>query len=191
MDDYSYELKIPKDRVAVLIGTEGEMKNQLEEATETKLDIDSQEGEVKIVGSDALKLYQTREIVRAIGRGFNPDIAMLLLKQDYIFELINLMDFVKGKNHLLRVKGRIIGTEGKSRKTIEMLTETHVSVYGKTVGVIGLMEGVQEARKAIEALLSGSSHANVYKGLERFRREQRRMKAMMEEGYDGKVSDVK
>ena len=72
------------------------------------------------------------------------------------------------------MKGRIIGAEGKSRRTIEELTETNVSVYGKTVSIIGLAEGVDMARRAIETLLSGSPHANVYKWLEKKRRELKR-----------------
>lgn len=185
-DEYSYDLKIPKDRVAVLIGKDGETKKQLEEASKTKLNVDSAEGDVKILGKDALLLFQTREIIRAIGRGFNPDIALLLLKQDFIFELINLHDFVKGKNHLLRVKGRIIGSEGKSRKTIEGLTDAYISVYGKTVGIIGDMEAVQEARKAIEALLTGSTHSSVYASLERYKREIKGRATMLIETKNSK-----
>ena len=75
-EEFSYELKIPKERVAVLIGKKGEIKKQIEQATNTKLKIDSKEGDVEISGEDALKLYATREIIRAIGRGFNPEIAM-------------------------------------------------------------------------------------------------------------------
>ena len=36
MVEYSYELKIPKDRVAVLIGKDGEVKKSIEEDTKSK-----------------------------------------------------------------------------------------------------------------------------------------------------------
>src|SRR3989344_1933067 len=109
MVEYSYELKVPKNRVAVIIGKEGSMKKDLEEATSTKLNIDSKEGDVFVSGEDALGLYTAREIIMAIGRGFNPEIARLLLKQDYVFEVIGLKDFTgKSKNTLLRLKGRVI-----------------------------------------------------------------------------------
>ena len=102
-----YELKIPKDRIAVLIGKGGSVKKQIEEETKTKLDIDSREGDVTLSGEDGLSLFTAREIVKAIGRGFNPDVALLLLKPDYSFELIIIEP--RSKNDLSRIKGRIIG----------------------------------------------------------------------------------
>jgi ribosomal RNA assembly protein len=171
--EYMYELKIPKDRVAVLIGVEGAVKKQIEEATGTKLDIDSTEGDVFIKGSDSINLYATREIVKALGRGFNPDVALLLLKQEYALEIVNLRDFADEKA-MLRLKGRVIGRDGRARKNIELLTESYISVYGKTISVIGECAKAFLARKAVETLLTGSTHATVYKFLERNRRELKR-----------------
>ena len=177
MTGFSYELKIPQERVAVLIGKNGEVKKNLEEDTKTAIKVDSKEGDIFVYGEDALGLYTAREIIRAIGRGFNPDIARLLLKQDYIFESIPLTEFTgKSKNTLLRLKGRVIGKEGKSRRLIEELSETHISVFGKSISVIGTPESSYIAKKAIEALLEGSTHANVYKWLEKKRRELKRKK---------------
>lgn len=174
MAEYLYDTKIPKERIAVLIGKDGITKKQIESATNIKLKIDSKEGDVFLEGEDALGLYSAREVVKAIGRGFNPDIALLLLKQDYMFEMINMLDYVKSKNHMIRLKGRVIGAEGRSRKTIEELTETYISVYGKTIGIIGFSENVAIAKKAVESLLSGSPHSSVYKWLERRRGNMKR-----------------
>ena len=180
MAEYSYELKVPKNRVAVIIGKEGTVKRDLEESTKTKLTIDSKEGDVFVSGEDALGLYTAREIIKAIGRGFNPEIAKLLLKQDYVFEVVDLREFVgKSKEAMLRLKGRVIGREGKSRKLIEELTETNISVFGKTIGIIGSPDTAANARQAVESLLRGSTHANVYKWLEKRRRDMKR-KAILE-----------
>ncbi|MBI4452315.1 RNA-processing protein [Candidatus Woesearchaeota archaeon] len=180
MIEYSYELKVPKNRVAVIIGKEGSIKKDIEESTNTKLNIDSKEGDIFVSGEDALGLYTAREIIKAIGRGFNPDIARLLLKPDYVFEAVDLREYVgKSKEAMLRLKGRVIGKEGKSRRIIEELTECDISVFGKTISIIGLPESVAIARQAIESLLRGSTHANVYKFLEKKRREIKR-KAMTE-----------
>ena len=51
------------------------------------------------------------------------------------------------------------------------MTETYLSVYGKTISILGRPENVTTARKAIESLLAGSPHASVYKWLEKKRRE--------------------
>jgi ribosomal RNA assembly protein len=173
MTEFAYELKIPKERIAILIGKGGETKKFIEEQTKTKLSIDSSEGDVFVKGEDALSLYCTRDIIKAIGRGFNPDIALLLLKQDYCFEIIPIQEHVK-PNHIARVKGRIIGAEGKTRNLIERLTDTNISVYGKTVGIIGRVEDVSLVKRAVESLIDGSPHTNVYKWLEKMRKEQKR-----------------
>lgn len=178
MTEYGYELRIPKDRIAVLIGKKGEMKKQIEEETKTKIRIDSKDGDVFIAGEDALGLFNAREVIKAISRGFNPEIANLLLKGDYIFESIELKGFAgKSKNTSIRLKGRVIGEGGKSRKTIEELTECFISVYGKTISIIGEPENVTAARKAVEDLLKGSPHGNVYKYLEK-RRRMMKLKSM-------------
>jgi len=174
MAEYLYDTKIPKERIAVLIGKDGITKKHIESATNIKLKIDSKEGDVFLEGEDALGLYSAREVVKAIGRGFNPEVALLLLKPDYMFEMLNMLDYVKSKNHMIRLKGRVIGAEGRSRKTIEDLTETYISVYGKTIGIIGFSENVAIAKKAIESLLSGSPHSSVYKWLEKRRSDMKR-----------------
>ena len=174
--EFSYELKIPKERVAVLIGKKGETKKQLEDSTNSKIEIDSNEGDVFITGKDALSLFACREVIRAIARGFNPDVAQLLLRQDYGFELIDIVDYAKTKNDELRLKGRVIGESGKSRRLIEDFTETNICVYGKTIGIVGQLEQIPMARRAISALLAGSMHAKVYKMLEREARKLRMQK---------------
>ena len=179
MNTYTYELKIPKSRIAVIIGKEGAIKKDLEVSTQTTLKIDSKEGDVFIDGEDALGLYVAREIIQAIGRGFNPEIAKLLLKQDYIFETVHLADYAgKSKDTMIRLKGRVIGKEGKSRVLIEQLTETNISVFGKTISIIGKSESVASARRAVESLLRGSNHSSVYQWLEKKRKQLKRKQIM-------------
>ena len=175
LEEFAYELRIPKDRVAVLIGSKGDTKRILESETKTKIQVDSEEGDIRITGEDALLLYLAREVVRAVGRGFNPEIARQLLKADYGFEIISIADFARNPNDLERLRGRVIGEGGKSRRTIEDLTEVNICVFGKTVGIIGPADAIVPARRAIESLLEGASHAFVYRLLERRRREKKAM----------------
>ena len=172
MAEFAYEIKIPKERIAVLIGKSGEIKKKIETTLGVTLQIDSQEGDITIQGEDALQLYSGRDIVRAIGRGFNPETALLLLKQDYVFELIDITRYVK-ENHLQRIKGRIIGKDGKARLVLEELSLSNICVYGKSIGIIGETENVGMAKRALESLLQGAPHAIVYKWLEKRRKEMK------------------
>lgn len=170
-DEINYELKIPEERVAVLIGTDGQAKKEIEEQTKSKLEI-SKDGDVLISGEDGLLLFTAKDIVRAIGRGFNPKIALQLMKTDYIMEIIDLSEVLgKNKNTIDRLKGRVIGREGKSRQEIERVTDTYISIYGKTIGIIGEITQVSLARQAIAMLLEGSMHKTVYQFLDRKKKE--------------------
>jgi len=169
--DISYELKIPEERVAVLIGVKGETKKEIEQETKCHLDI-SKEGDVAITGDDGLMLFTVREIIRAIARGFNPKLAMLLLKSDHLLEIIDMKDIAgKNKSTMERLKGRVIGAGGKSRAEIERLTDTHISIYGKTIGILGEMNEVYLARQAVAMLLQGSMHKTVFQFLEKKKKE--------------------
>lgn len=169
-DVFTYSLKVPKDRIAVFIGEKGRTKRKLKSDLDVTLNIDAREGEVTATSSDSLKLYIAKDVLRAIARGFNPEIAELLLRQDYVFEMIEMSDYATSANAMKRLKGRVIGFQGKSWKTIETLTECFLSVYGKTVCIVGEMNRANIAKRAVEALLSGSQHAAVYKWLEKQRR---------------------
>ncbi len=176
-------VRIPKDRVAVLIGTNGETKEFIEKRLGVKLQIDS-EGEVIILEEeqyDPLAGLKAVDIVKAIGRGFSPQHAYRLLDDSEYLEVIDIKDYVTGKpDQLNRKRARLIGTEGKTRRIIEDLAGVNMSVYGSTVGIIGQVEAVEVARKAIDMLLRGSEHATVYRFLERSRGKLR----ILEMGFE-------
>ncbi len=172
MAEYNYELKLPKERIAVLIGKKGQVKRRLEEATSSKIKVDSKEGDVTITGDDSLGLFSAREVITAIGRGFNPDVAMQLLKADFVYDAINITDHSgRSKNDMIRLRGRVIGTEGRARQIIEEMTDTNISIYGKTIAIIGEPENVSVARRALESILQGAKHASVYSWLEKKRKD--------------------
>jgi ribosomal RNA assembly protein len=170
-------VRIPKERVGVVIGPDGTTKKNIEEKLAVELEIDSDAGDVHISVSenvtDPSTLFRAKDVVTALGRGFSPEHAFRLLRdEDVLMELIDLRGVLgKSEADLKRVKGRIIGMNGKTRRIIEELTDANVAVYGHTVGVIGTLEQVQVAREAIEMLVKGSMHSTVYRFLHRKRRE--------------------
>ncbi|WP_088335676.1 KH domain-containing protein [Methanopyrus sp. KOL6] len=175
-------VKIPKDRVGVLIGEDGETKRYIEEKTGVELRIDSKTGDVEIRPTervkDPLDLIKAKECVLAIGRGFSPERAFRLLREeDASLEVIDLYELV-GRNPkaLERQRARIIGREGRTRQLIEELSGADVSIRGKTVALIGTPRQLQIARKAIEMLASGAPHGRVYRFLEDQRRKMKREK---------------
>ncbi|SNQ60715.1 KH domain-containing protein [Candidatus Methanoperedens nitratireducens] len=166
-------IKVPLERIAVLVGPKGSTKELIEEKSTTTLNIDSDSGNVEIQDSrDTLKGVRAREVVHAIARGFSPEKALKLFdNEDLMFETIDLSNIAREEKDLERIKGRIIGSDGKTRDLFENLTNTNISVYGKTVSLIGYPEQNAVARKGIDMLLKGAAHGLVYKFLEKNRSE--------------------
>lgn len=170
-------VRIPMERVAILIGPKGEVKRYIEQRAGVDLEIDSSDGSVVVNqegAEDPFIAMRAAEIVKAIGRGFSPEHAFSLLRDDYYFYLMNITDYVgKKPNHVRRMRARLIGTDGKSRRVLETLSECYISVYGNTVGIIGDEWGTDVGRRAVDMLLSGSEHRTVYGYLEKMRRQRR------------------
>jgi len=109
-----------------------------------------------------------RDIIHAIGRGFSPERALRLSDEECVLDILDLTEYVgDSERALTRYKGRIIGKEGRTRKIIEELTGASISVYGKTISLIGTFNQNAIAREAVEMILRGSNHSTVYKFLER------------------------
>lgn len=168
-------LKVPTDRVGALIGSGGETKRLIQEKAGVNLDI-THDGDITIASpeEDGFKEWRVMDVVKAIGRGFNPKYALNLLKEDYTLSIFDLYDTLGGRERdIKRVKARIIGEGGKAREIIERLTKCKISVYGKTVSVIGGEEDMDIAEKALNMLIDGARHATVYKFLESAQKERK------------------
>jgi ribosomal RNA assembly protein len=166
------QLRIPEERIGVLIGKDGNVRKRIEEETGCKLSI-SKDGVVVISCEDAIGFMKAQNVVNAIANGFNPDISMKLLKDDFkVIETINLSEYVN-ENAIPRIKGRIIGKDGIMRKNIEETLEVNLSIYGKNVSIIGDLENVNSAREAIIMLIEGAQHSRVLRFMEKKKRELR------------------
>ena len=88
-------VRIPKERVGVLVGPDGKVKQQIEEKFMVELEIESESGGVTIILSEKTRdpslLFKAKDVVTAIGRGFSPEHAFRLLRNDDdIFDFIDL-----------------------------------------------------------------------------------------------------
>jgi len=181
-------IKIPKERIGVLVGTEGNVKEYIQRRLPVVLDIDGETGDVTVTlkegAEDPSLLFKARDVVLAIGRGFSPERAFRLLdSEDTMLDVIDLREFLgKSESELRRVRGRIIGKDGKARKMIEELSGALVSVYGHTVAIIGDFDQVNIAREAILKLINGSEHSTVYKFLQKKRQEMKIRRLELWEG---------
>ena len=167
------EVKIPNDRIGAIIGKGGETRKFLEKMLQVTLEVDSQSGLIEITNKeDSLSEIRAMEVIKAIGRGFSPERAKKLLEDDDMtLTLIDISDIADTPQKLARIRGRIIGREGKAREQIENMTGALISVYGKTVGIIGMPDQMNDAHTAITMLIIGSDHSTVFNFLDRKKKE--------------------
>jgi ribosomal RNA assembly protein len=170
-------VKIAKNRIGALIGPDASTKGLIEKRLGVKIEVDSESGDVSISlspdASDPSLLFRAKDVVSAVGRGFSPEkIRRLLDDEEAMLMVIDLRDFVgRSESDIKRLSGRVIGQEGKTRRIIEELTNSYVSVYGHTISIIGSLEEAEIARQAIEMFIRGRLHTSVYRFLNAKRRE--------------------
>jgi ribosomal RNA assembly protein len=191
---FEQSVRIPVERVGAVIGKEGGTKKFLEEEMGVKLEVDSREGVVTVKSESALKAdpFTATRVIEAIGRGFSPKNARRLLDEGTSFEVIDLRDFAgRSVNSLERIRGRVIGLKGKSRRVIEELTGCHLSVYGRTVAIIGEAGEVQNASQAVRSLATGSQHKTVYNTLQKERTKRKMERMFLWEGTSPETIEEK
>jgi len=169
-------INIPSERVKALVGKEGNTKKRIEERCNVELIVDS-EGVVQINGESA-DVFFAKDVVKAIGRGFRVNDALRLLGHDYGLYIISLKEALGSDKAIARVKGRVIGEKGSIKSQIESSTDSILSIYGNTVGIISRIESMEYAKEAIAMLIRGAKHSAVLSYLAKAKREimQERLK---------------
>ena len=182
--------RVPKNRIAVLIGKGGQTRKMLEEASGAKLDIDSKTGEVMAEWEeepDPVLRMKMPDVVLAIGRGLAPSRAVQLIQDDIFLRMYDIREWVgRQPNQTRRMRSRLIGRNGRIRSLIEEISNCEMAIHGSTVLVIGDQDGVALAAPAIEGILRGSEHSTVLHGLEQDRKrlkiQSRQLKSFEERG---------
>ena len=176
--------RVPKNRIAVLIGKGGQTRKMLEEISGAELDIDSQTGEVMAEWKeepDPVVRMKMPDVVLAIGRGLAPSRAIQLIQDDVFLRMYDIREWVgRQPNQTRRMRSRLIGRNGRIRSLIEEISNCEMAIHGSTVLVIGDRAGITLAGPAIEGILRGSEHSTILHGLEQDRKRMRMQSRQLE-----------
>ena len=185
--------RVPKNRIAVLIGKGGQTRKMLEEISGAELDIDSQTGEVMAEWKeepDPVVRMKMPDVVLAIGRGLAPSRAIQLIQDDVFLRMYDIREWVgRQPNQTRRMRSRLIGRNGRIRSLIEEISNCEMAIHGSTVLVIGDRDGISLAGPAIEGILRGSEHSTILHGLEQDRKRMR-MQSRQLESFEERGSGV-
>lgn len=115
--------------------------------------------------SPKVVLQKAEDFVKGVIAGFDVKDAIALLRLDdvYIegFEIKDVRANLEGDN-LSRCIGRISGSHGKTKYTIENVTRTRIVVADTKIWIMGTTQNIQVARNGICDLIRGSPAAKVY-----------------------------
>ena len=151
--------KIILDKVGNIVKT----KEKLGEVLGVNL---AHRGKELYIEGEPLEEYEAETVIRALDFGFAPEVAFLIKERELALEILSIKDFTKRKD-MASIKARIIGTKGKTLKTLTELTDCFFAVSNNEVGIIGHPEQMKMAQDAVASLIRGSKQANVYKFLEK------------------------
>lgn len=116
--------------------------------------------------SEPIKEYVADLVLQAMSFGFSAKQALLLKSEDIAWRKLQIRDFTRRKN-LRDVRGRLIGSEGKTRRTVEEISDCLIMIKNDSVGILGRADAIDAAIQAVINIIRGSKQANAYRYLER------------------------
>lgn len=143
-----------------------ENKKVIESALHIKINVTGRQASIS---GDELSEYLAIKIFEAIELGFDIETSILLSKEDYIFEKIEIKNLTKRKN-LKEVRARLIGKQGRTKELIEELSECYISIHLNEIGIIGEADKIKNAMQALTKIIQGSKQSSVYAYLEKQRK---------------------
>lgn len=127
----------------------------------------TEEGDLQLEGEGGSEWF-AETVLSALALGFEYKKALKMLNDEYFLEVIDLNAAMWGKkNRIEQMKGRIIGTEGKAKATLEELSGCWLSVTEDKVALLGRYEDLKDAKEGVLKLLEGKAHGTVYAFLEK------------------------
>lgn len=144
-------------------------KSKLEKSLGIKL---FNKGKNVFVEGPADKEFIALKILEAIKIGFSADRSLELKNENFMIQKINIKNITK-RNDLSRIRARIIGTKGKTLRTLKGLTDCDFAMSDNEIGIIGPIDEIEEAIQAITSIIQGSKQGNVYSRLEKKRKKKK------------------
>lgn len=142
---------------------------------EKKLNVEiKMTGKTATISGEGIDEFEAKIVLDAINFGFSAKKALILKDQDMSFKILNIKKFTR-PNRLEDARARLIGTEGKTKRTIEQVASCDLVINGNEVGIIAPAISIENTITALTNLIRGSKTANVYSFLERMNAERKKL----------------
>src|SRR3989344_2611684 len=84
-------------------------------------------GKKVAIDGEPIAEFTAEQVLSAINFGFSSKRALFILNTDIQFKKLNIKNFTHRKN-IREIKARLIGTEGKTKKTIEEVADCDIVI---------------------------------------------------------------
>eukprot|EP01133_Synstelium_polycarpum_P015625 gene15625-18565_t len=99
---------------------------------------------------DPVAILKARDLMRLLSRSVPFHQAVKIMLDENNCDIIKIGGFVRSKERFIKRRQRLIGPDGATLKSIELLTKCYVLIQGTTVSCIGPWSGLLQVRKIIE-----------------------------------------
>ncbi|GAM27684.1 hypothetical protein SAMD00019534_108600 [Acytostelium subglobosum LB1] len=152
-DDSSFSTLFPKYKEKYLREIWPLVEKQLgEHGIVCKIDL--LEGSMSVTTTkkcwDPVAILKARDLIRLLSRAVPYIHASKIMDDENNCDIIKIGGYMRNKERFIKRRQRLLGPDGATLKSIELLTKCYVMIQGTTVAAIGPWNGLLQVRKIVE-----------------------------------------